>query len=149
MMLPERNPMPETDDRISFKNPEGAPAGDKTIVESPEHNWIVERNLADNISTLKVIRDSGIRRIEDINLEIENRTIERYTTVANNHESPRGEVVTHRGYRRGDWHVQTKTKTILTSDETHFRIRAELDAFKNGHRFFSKSWDERVARDCV
>jgi len=58
-------------------------------------------------------------------------------------------VITHRGYKREDWYVQTRTRTVLTSDKTHFRIRAELDAYKNGHRFFSKSWDERVARDCV
>jgi len=149
LILPGRKPLPEIDDRISFKEPEGAPGVETTIVKSPENNWIVQRDLAENSSTLKVIRNSGTRRIEDINLEIENRTKEWYTTVANDHESPRGEVITHRGYRRDDWHVQTRTRTVLTSDKTHFRIRAELDAYKNGHRFFSKSWDECVARDCV
>jgi hypothetical protein len=149
VVLPERQPDPETDDRIVFDKPEGAPGVNTTIVDSPEHNWIVYRDLAKNSSTLKVIRDSGIRRIEEIDLEIENRTTEYYTTIANDHQSPRGEVITHRGYKRGDWHNQTRTRTVLTSDETHFRIRAELDAWQNGHRFFSKSWDERVPRDCV
>lgn len=149
LILPKREPLPEIDDRISFKKPEGAPGVEKTIVESPEHNWIVERDLATNASTLKVIRNSGIRRIEDIDLEIENGSVERYTTVANDHASPRGEVITRRGYKRGDWHVQTRTKTVLTSNKTHFRIQAELDAYKNGHRFFSNNWDERVARDCM
>ena len=149
LVLPGRKPLPKIDDRISFKEPEGAPGVETTIVKSPENNWIVQRDLAENSSTLKVIRNSGTRRIEDINLEIENRTKEWYTTVANDHESPRGEVITHRGYRRDDWHVQTRTRTVLTSDKTHFRIRAELDAYNNGHRFFSKSWDECVARDCV
>jgi len=149
LRLPERTSIPKIDGRISFRDPEGAPGVETTVVESPENNWIVQRNLGKNSSTLKVIRNSGTRRIEDINLEIENRTTELYTTVANDHESPRGEVITHRGYRRDDWHVQTRTRTVLTSSKTHFRIRAELDAYKNGHRFFSKSWDERVARDCV
>lgn len=43
----------------------------------------------------------------------------------------------------------TKNPKLLESDKAHFRIRSELDAYENGHRFFSKSWDERVARDCV
>lgn len=149
IILPERKPLPEVDDRISFKKPEGAPGVETTVVKSPENNWIVHRDLAENSSTLKVIRNSGTRRIEDIDLEIENRTTELYTTVANDHESPRGEVITHRGYKRGDWHVQTRTKTVLTSNKTYFRIRAELDAYQNGHRFFSKSWDEHVIRDCL
>jgi len=149
VLFPEREPDPETDNRIAFDQPAGAPGVRTTIVDSPEHNWIVHRDLAKNSSTLRVIRDSGIRRIEEINLEVENRTTEYYTTIANDHQSPRGEVITKRGYKRGDWHTETRTRTVLTSDETHFRIQAELDAWENGHRFFSKSWDERVPRDCM
>ncbi len=148
-MVPERKPNLKIDKRIAFDKPEGAPTVDITIVDPPENNWVVYRDLAKNLSTLKVIRDSGIRRIEDIDLEIESRATEEYTTIANDHESSKGEVITNRGYKRGDWHAQTRTRTVLTSDKTHFRIRAELDAYQNGHRFFSKSWDERLPRDCV
>lgn len=148
-ILPERKPDPNIDKRIAFDEPEGGPGANIRVIESPEYNWLVNRDLARNISTLKVIRNSGIRRVEDINLQVENRTIEEYSSTANDHETARGEVVTNRGYKRGDWHVHTRTRTVLTSDKTHFRIRAELDAWQNGHRFFSKSWDEKQTRNCV
>jgi hypothetical protein len=49
-------------------------------------------------------------------------------------------------FEREGWKVETKTSTILTSTKYRFRIRATLDAFLNGSRVFSKSWDEKVDR---
>ncbi|WP_340105709.1 CocE/NonD family hydrolase [Rhodohalobacter sp. 8-1] len=149
LFLPQREPQPDVDDRIAFDEPEGAVGPEMSVIESPKNNWIVSRDLAENSSTLKVINDSGIRKIEEIDLEIERRSTEYYTSVANDHESPTGKVITNRSYKRGDWHVRTKTRTVLSCSKTHYHIRAELDAFENGHRFFSKNWDEKVPRDCM
>jgi len=41
------------------------------------------------------------------------------------------------------------TRTVLTSTRTHFRIRATLDAYEGDARIFSKSWDEKIARDMI
>ena len=54
-----------------------------------------------------------------------------------------------RSFRRKDWSVKTITRTVLTSDEAYFFIRAELDAYEGDVRIFSKSWDEKILRDHV
>jgi len=45
--------------------------------------------------------------------------------------------------------VETKTHTILTSSKRNFHLRATLDAFHNGSRVYTKSWDEKIPRKLV
>ncbi|MEX2573893.1 MAG: CocE/NonD family hydrolase [Balneolaceae bacterium] len=150
LILPERPPDPDVDDLIAFDEPEGAESTVETVIEPPEHNWKVIRDLARNISTLKVIKDEGIKKIEDIDLQVENRTTEWYSIRDDSFSSPRGEVVSVQGFSRNDWwNVRIRTRTVLTSDENNFRIQAELDAYDGDYRFYSNSWDESIPRDMV
>jgi uncharacterized protein len=50
----------------------------------------VTRDLATDRSTLEVVNDNGIERIHDIDLDVEQRTREWYSTVGNDFDSPRG-----------------------------------------------------------
>ena len=119
------------------------------MVETGEHTWVVHRDLATDRSTLSVVNDSGVVRLEGADLEVENRVWESYSTVGNDFDSPRGEVESVRGLRRGDWHVRTVTRTVLTSTSTHFHLDAELDAWEDGRRVFSRNWSEQIPRDLV
>ena len=54
-----------------------------------------------------------------------------------------------RGLRRGDWHVRTVTRTVLTSTSTSFQLDAELDAWEGDRRVFSRNWSRTIPRDLV
>jgi hypothetical protein len=45
--------------------------------------------------------------------------------------------------------VETITRTILSSNAEMFLVHADLDAFENGLRVYSKSWSREVLRDCL
>ena len=50
------------------------------------------RDLADYTSALEVVKDLGVVRIDDIDLELTRRTDERYSWTADDVGSVRGEV---------------------------------------------------------
>lgn len=122
----------------------------KTKLLTPEQReWTVTHDLANNEITVKVIKDDGAFRLEKTGMEVHKKVKELYTYNHNIYNSVRGEVRGIRSFKRKDWSVKTITRTVLTSDEVYFFIRAELDAYEGDVRIFSKSWDEKVLRDHV
>ena len=53
------------------------------------------------------------------------------------------------GFARGDWPVETRSRTVLTSTPTEFRLHAQLDAYEDAERVFERSWRLRIPRDHV
>ena len=53
------------------------------------------------------------------------------------------------GFARGDWQVETRTRTVLTSTETNFQLQAQLDAYEGSERVFKRSWRVTIPRDHV
>ena len=147
--LPVRVPRSDDAELRCFDPPEGAEPAPREMVAEGHHNWLVHRDLAEDSSTLEVINDNGIVYLEDIDLEVENRTFERYSSVGDDFLSARGETRSTRGLRRGDWSIRTETHTVLTCSATEFRIMAELDAFEAGVRVFCRNWDISIPRDFV
>lgn len=138
----------ELDGKLSpFAEPEGAPPLAKTMIEPRRYKWLVTRDLAQDISTLEVVKDEGVSRFEEINLEVWRNTVEWYTYCNDHFDSVRGETRNIRGFRRGDWSVEIVTRTVLTSTSTHFHIHAELDAWEGDRRVYSRNWDRAIPRD--
>lgn len=146
--LPARTPR-DSDAAIGFEEPEGAPPIAVTPLEPPRHNWLVHRDLARDESTLEVIKDEGVYRLEEIDLAVGDRTWDWYTFQGDDFGSPRGETRSERLFRRGDWAVRTTTRTVLTADRENFYIHAELDAWEGDRRVFSENWERRIRRDGV
>jgi hypothetical protein len=155
LLLPERPPRPADDAALpAFAEPEGAAPLDKTQIQPTQEEWTVIRDLANDRSTLQVVNDEGTYRINDINVEISQKVTERYSYVDETYDSLRGWCEWRRSFRRpdaenGDWEVHTITRTLMTSDATHFRIRATLDAYEGDSRVFARTWDEAIPRDLV
>jgi predicted acyl esterase len=148
LLLPCRSPQ-TGDEAVRFAEPEGAPPPEITSLQAPHHNWLVHRDLAEDISVLEVIKDEGTYRIEAIDMTVGDRTRDWYTYQGDDFTSVRGENRTERSFRRGDWMVRTVTRTVLTADTTHFYIHAELDAFEGDKRVYSQNWDRAIPRDGV
>lgn len=149
LRLPIREPRAEDETLAPFDEPELAPAIQTTMLEPRRYAWNVHRDLAQDISTLEIVKDEGSYRFDAIDLELRLRTVEYYTYQSNDFDSVRGETRTLRTWRRGNWNVRTQARTILTSDVEAFRVVAQLDAFEGEHRVFCESWDERIPRDLL
>ncbi len=135
---------------ISFEEAEGAfSSTEQRMVKSREHAWEVKRDLVTDSSTLRVLIDQGETRLKEADITFGSRTEELYTIFNDSPGTASGQVsdIT-RLYRKG-WDVTTRTRTVLTSDENFFYIKAELDAFEGSHRVFSKNWDEQIPRNLV
>ncbi|MFD2192278.1 CocE/NonD family hydrolase [Pistricoccus aurantiacus] len=150
LILPVRPPRPEEEAALrEFDKPEVAPPLPKTLLQPTQESWRVIRDLANDQTTLEVINDEGRYRLDDIDLEIAARIVERYSYAYGNYDSVSGWTEWKRSFRRGDWEVRIVTRTLMTSDPENFRVRATLDAYEDSTRIFAKSWDESFPRDLV
>ncbi|GAA4614515.1 CocE/NonD family hydrolase [Saccharopolyspora hordei] len=133
----------------AFEEAEGAPPLTTTPVRPGEGRWTVSRDLVDYEASLEVVKDLGVVRFEDIDLDVTRRAEERYSWNADDFDSVRGEVTWVMAFERGPWSVRTRTRTVLTSTPTEFHLDAELDAFEGGARVYSHNWRRRIPRDHV
>ena len=118
-------------------------------MQPPIHDWIVKRHLAYDLSMLEVINERGVIKLEEIDLEMEDRIYERYSYEISDFTSARGEVKARRGFKRGKWNVYTDTRTVLRSNETHFLVHATLDAYEDDLKVYSRTWNVKIERDHV
>jgi uncharacterized protein len=132
-----------------FDEPEGAEPISVTQIEAGKHRWQVTRDLIGYESALEVVKDLGVVRFDDIDLEVSRRAEERYSCVADDFESIRGETTWSMGFRRDDWAVRAVTRTVLTSTAKDFCLHAELDAYEGNERVLSRNWRTRIPRDHV
>lgn len=147
--LPVR-PARESDTALrKFGPPESAPISPGTQVHAGESTWRVVRNLATEVDTMEVIKDDGTWILEDIDMQMHQNSVERYSVTSDNFDSATGETIWERGFRRREWRVHTLTKTVLTCDERNFYIHAQMDAYEGEQRLFSKNWMVPVERKLV
>ncbi len=147
IILPKRQPNQKDEQLRSLGKPGETPHYPITITSPPVREWKVEHNLATNEVSLNVINNDKKYRLDDIDLEISRDVKEKYSYISNKYDTVRGEVISKRSFRRGDWYTETITRTVLTSTQTHFIIRATLDAYEGDVRVFSKTFDEKVKRE--
>ncbi len=148
LTLPRRPPRPGEDEALrDLGRSEAAPSIEQTRLMPTHHNWFIQRDLANDESTLHVVNDEGRVRIEELDLEVQRRTDEWYRSVGNDFTSPVGEVRAERRLRRADWAVRTETYTRLTCTPSAFKIHATLDAYESGTRLYTENFNDTIARD--
>jgi putative CocE/NonD family hydrolase len=143
---------PRQADEVSlrpFDEPEGAEPIPITQLRPGEERWTLSHDLVRYESALEVVKDRGVMRFDDIDLEVTKRGYERYSWTGDDFDSVRGETVWRMGFKRGAWETSTFTRTVLTSTATEFVVHAELDAYEGDLRFESLNWDRVVPRDLV
>lgn len=149
LTLPVREPQTNDADLSPFDEPQSAPPLATTLLAPSEHNWLLHRDLATKASTLEVINNQGRFRINDIGTEIHRSAREYYRTVDDDFTSARGETITESCFKRGDWHTEVYTRTTLSCTVDNFIVHAQLDAYENEYRVFSKNWESVIPRDNV
>ncbi|SEE98253.1 CocE/NonD family hydrolase [Ruania alba] len=150
LVLPVRpNDVDEGAIAPSFAEPEGAPPLKVTQLEPAEHDWRVSRNMVDLSGALEVVKNLGAVHFENIDLTVHRNAYERYSFVAEDFNSVRGETVWELGFGRGDWQTRATTRTVLTSSPTHFHLYAEQDAWHGAERVHTQTWSRTIPRDHV
>ncbi|MBE1533153.1 CocE/NonD family hydrolase [Actinomadura algeriensis] len=138
---------PGEPDVAGFAEPEGTPPLATSRIRPGEEAWRVSRDLVGYESKLEVVKDLGVVRFDDIDLEVSRRADETYGWTGDDFTSVFGDVEWNMGFARGDWAVATVTRTKLTSTETDFHVHARLDAFEGDHRVASRNWTIAIPRD--
>ena len=149
LSLPVRPVRPEDADLPDFEEPEGSRPTPRTAIREPRNEWRLQHDLGTDRHTLEVTDDSGRTRLDDIGLEVDIDTVERYSSIGDDPTSVRGEVTTRRMMARGDWSVGSVTTTVLTSTPDQFVIDAELVATESGQEILRRVWHEEIPRDLV
>lgn len=148
LLLPVRAARPE-DEAVVFPDPEGGVPPRIERLTPEQHDWTVHKSLGSYRTVQEVIDDAGTLRFAEIDLDVGEKVTSRFTHTYNSYDSVTGETLTERTFRRGTWSVRTKTRTVLTATPTHFRIRAELDAYEGSTRVFSDNWLSQIERDLL
>jgi putative CocE/NonD family hydrolase len=136
----------EDPDQGPSEEPEGAPRLSTTQVLPGEYRWELRRDLVGYESTLEIVKDVGVVRYDDIDLEVGRRAVEWYGSVANDFCSVSGVVEWTMTFARDDWRVRVVTRQALSCSETDFVLHAQLDAYEDERRVFARNWDETFAR---
>jgi len=134
---------------IRFAAPEGAAPHVPRYITPGQENWRVIRDLAADTATLECVRHDGHFAIDEIDLEVEKRTLETYSSRADDFGSVRGETRTTRGFSRGEWQTRVETRSVLTADRRRFRLHVVVDAFERDERVFARTWTEEIERDLM
>lgn len=150
LRLPVRPPRERDEVSVRpFEDAEGAQPIPVTQLQPGEERWTVSRNLVNYCSMLEVIKDLGMLHFDDIDLDVSKRSVERYSCTGDDPTSVRGETQSTMSFARGDWRVQTITRTVLTSTPTDFHLHAQLDAYEGPQRVHCANWQRVVPRDHV
>ncbi|PPK53112.1 CocE/NonD family hydrolase [Marinobacter persicus] len=146
LTLPVRVPRGED---LKMPEPEMTPSGRKFQIREGQHNWRVIRELDKDAGTLEVINNNGLSYLEDPDVTVEHDVSEWYSYKGHEFDSVRGETLTKRGFQRGNWHIRTITRTLLTCDRDNFYLNAELDAYEGEKRVYSRNWNQAINRRLV
>lgn len=144
--LPVRPPRPEDERLADFGEAQGAPIPASTQVEQGENAWYVTRDLEHDRATLEVIDDAGVVYLEEPDITVRTRAVERYSSYGQDFTSLRGETHWDCERRRGDWHVRTVTHTVLTANAQTFQVHATLTAYEGEHEVYRRAWDCTIPR---
>jgi hypothetical protein len=147
--LPVRPPDPADAALRPLPPPEAPPPLATTVLDPPHQRRTVHHDLATDLVTLESVQDSGLYRLDGIDLAVQTVTAERYDIRPDDPGSARAEVATTVRMRRGGWRVEARTWTAMTATPDEFRIQATLDAFEGEGRVFSRSWNTAIPRDLV
>jgi hypothetical protein len=115
----------------------------------PDQRWTVSRDLIEYENALEIVKNTGLVRFEEIDLEVDRQVRERYGWVADEFCSARGETSWFVLFRRGDWSARTDTHTAVMCTAAEFVVHARLDAYEGDVRTFSRNWNRRIPRDNV
>jgi putative CocE/NonD family hydrolase len=147
--LPVRRP-PAADAALpDFPPPEMAPPITLTRTRQGRRERDIQEDPTTGETVFTIHRDRGAYRLHDIGLTVDGGAIERFSITEGDPLSAKGDIAWRYRMTRGDWDIRTESRTVLTSSQDSFHLRAWLDAFEGETRVFTKNWSFDVPRNGV
>ncbi len=92
-------------------------------------------------------RDRGAWKTTDTDVAYDTRGALRFLVRDDDPLSACQDIALTTEIGRGEWRTRVAVTMRLTADQDHFRVEATLQAWDADKPVFSRSWDQRVARD--
>jgi putative CocE/NonD family hydrolase len=149
LVLPVRQPRAEDAHLRPFGEPEAASAWRRTVLVPGKSERRIERDPLRRLTTTTVVSDDGVYRLDGIDLDVGQSSIQRYAILDDDPTSARVEISWSVTRARGPWRINTETRTVMTCTRDAFEIAATMEAFEAERRVFSRTWDRSIPRDLV
>ncbi|MGH6944041.1 MAG: CocE/NonD family hydrolase C-terminal non-catalytic domain-containing protein, partial [Geminicoccaceae bacterium] len=149
LLLPVRPPRAEDAALAAFPEPESAPPWQRTVLRPGRSERRIERDPLRRLTTTTVTNDEGLYRIDGIDLEVGQSSIQRYSILDDDPTSAHIEIAWTVTRGRGDWRIRTESRTVMRCTRESFEIAATMEAFEAERRVFSRTWDRGIPRDLV
>jgi hypothetical protein len=145
--LPVRPPRKEDRTPPRFKPVEAAPAFAKTALSAGYRNRVVHTDMGTGVTVVEVNDDSGRNRYDDIDLEAQARSTERYSVSEHDPLAATAEVTWSWVFERKDWKIRTESRTQMSCTKRDFILKASLTAYEGENKVFERTFDEVIARN--
>lgn len=130
-----------------FGPPEYARPRPVTVIRPDGDQREIIHDLEKATTTLRVWRDDGCKRIDDIGTELGYTKLKEISIKENDPLSMRVILAVSRSFRRSDWDAKLDTKLVMTCDEDFFYVDSEIHAYSDGDLIFGHSDKHKVPRD--
>ena len=111
-----------------------------TALDPARTERVVRQDAVTGTVTLDWVQDSGRHRYDDIDLTMHTVAADRFTIRPDDPLSARAEVAWTVRLARGDWEVETRTRTELTATRDTFELVATLEAFEGDTPVHVERW---------
>jgi putative CocE/NonD family hydrolase len=149
LALPIRRARSEDAELRPFAASESATPESRTTLRPGSFERSFAYDVATDTMTYTSIGDSGRQRIDAVGLELEEVACKIYRIKSDDPRSADNVIHWTTRRARGDWQVRVESRTRMRATREHFLIDAELDAYEDEHRVFSRSWHSEIPRDLV
>jgi hypothetical protein len=147
--LPRRKAS-DIDSRLAeFPPPAAAPGPREEGVRPDNTQRRIETDIGKGETLVTMLKDAGATRLLDIDLTVDNDTVETYRIRHDDPTSAEGLTRYRHRLTRGDWRIETRTTTSLKLTATHFVVSAELEAYEGEERIFCRNESFTLPRDLV
>jgi uncharacterized protein len=132
-----------------FGPPESAPGLPLTDADEQPAFHRIEHDVVSGTYTMVLNQDGDRRfRLPD-GLELAEENLDRFTIVEGDPLSASVEATRRLTIGRGEWQVEVRTRSRMTSDHEAFHLVDTVEAFEGGEPFFTRTWERSIPRDGV
>jgi predicted acyl esterase len=147
LTLPVRRPLAQ-EPSVDFPPPEPALPPRHTVLKPGVVRRTIATDVGSSVQSIEVIRDEGLIRLNDIDVQVGFQKILRYQIHPADPASARAEASYELCHRHGNsWDTKVRTRSAIGCSAEHYFIEADLEAFLGDERIFSRSWTCRLPRD--
>ena len=146
--LPVRPPDPADDALSPFAVPVNGPGATSTPLSAGQgFRHDIVRDTTSMTVTEHIVFDDDTRRDDETGIVEGGRSESWHAVSEGDPLSATSRTERVDVWRKDGLDIEIRTRQNLSADRTDFHFDADLEAFENGHRVFSRTWSETVPRD--